>query len=995
MILNSRRAIFALLTLFAATSINARLAVAQTSPSPTAHLVKDIAPSTQLNPAQIREIHPLMSGRAIITYEVGRDTDPTTELWVYDQNTQTSVLLAIPGGKVRNTMPAIAVRDRFFFALGRDSGNPGLWAYDASTLEPQLVSNVNGRKIDTDGFVLVNDIMYFRATGNTGPGQQLWRSDGTSTGTYMVATVPSSTLSNNWGVGVNSTLFFISSDTTRGTELWKSDGTAAGTRAIASLGSDENTIVQHLVAGDNRAFAVVSTINCVTAQCNGSTTNIWASSTDGNGAILVRSIVDPTGQDFAYFDRAISFGDAAFLTRVSPSGTELWKVDGASGAMNIIGADFRDPIVFKDSLFAFSSSDWSGTTLEQMDAITGTFSPIVDVSVGVTEAIVVSDNLVFSGADGSLWISDGSAAGTRRIDDVTATERTRKSMLTNANGHVLFALSYSGSTHETLWTSDGTPDGTTQASADGPSGSAFPMHLTAIDDKVYFNAIGPNGGAPLWLSDGTENGTMPMDDTTRLSATILQVPLAVIGDRYFFTSGTQTSASTLWTQRVGAPIAEQIRSEVIVFPDRSIHTVLNNALYFIGSSSEGSTDFVASLWRTDGTATGATSLWSCEPNRFCDPAILYQTRDLLYFQSRDENLSYTLWRTDGTRDGTLAVLSGLSSRIDPRTMTALGTTLLFVLDDAQYRDQLWRSDGTPETTRMVSAFDVATNFTRVAALVNVEDHAYIKVVDLKGTRIWRTDGTPEGTVASNIAMDVRIDLNPIAANLNGKFVFSGGFASLSGQNQSLHIADPSSGTSAVLGYFRQIREEAILVSANAVYFVADDGTHGMELWRTAGTPESTVMIRDIAPGALSSAPDQLIRVGETIFFTANDGTTGRELWALPVDAASGIGSAPGDPNGPSETSGENGGGGGALSLFTLLLLALWPVNFVVKCQRALLRRRAPHPYNHHCAIVPIKTSATWSTELNEFPVERVQCYCHPGNGLSRDAFHCCATSSRA
>ncbi|RKH08019.1 hypothetical protein D7V97_20650 [Corallococcus sp. CA053C] len=63
-----------------------------------------------------------------------------------------------------------------------------------------------------------------------------------------------------------------------------------------------------------------------------------------------------------------------------------------------------------------------------------------------------------------------------------------------------------------------------------------------------------------------------------------------------------------------------------------------------------------------------------------------------------------------------------------------------------------------------------------------------------------------------------------------------------------------------------------------LFFVADDGHHGPELWRTEGSAKDTVLVADLRPGSVGSAPDGLTAVGGRLYFTADDGVHGRELW---------------------------------------------------------------------------------------------------------------------
>jgi len=73
---------------------------------------------------------------------------------------------------------------------------------------------------------------------------------------------------------------------------------------------------------------------------------------------------------------------------------------------------------------------------------------------------------------------------------------------------------------------------------------------------------------------------------------------------------------------------------------------------------------------------------------------------------------------------------------------------------------------------------------------------------------------------------------------------------------------------------------------DTLYFAADYGNTGRELWKIDGLTGNPVLAADINPGIGSSNPYGLTEVNGTLYFAANDGTSGYELWK--IDQSTGI-----------------------------------------------------------------------------------------------------------
>jgi ELWxxDGT repeat protein len=96
------------------------------------------------------------------------------------------------------------------------------------------------------------------------------------------------------------------------------------------------------------------------------------------------------------------------------------------------------------------------------------------------------------------------------------------------------------------------------------------------------------------------------------------------------------------------------------------------------------------------------------------------------------------------------------------------------------------------------------------------------------------------------------------------------------------VADVAPGVASAIPPSYSSRLGLLQVIGGAVYFAADDGVHGVELWKSDGTAAGTTLLREFTPGAAGSAllGLSLVPVGPrgTFAFVAPDAAGGQGLW---------------------------------------------------------------------------------------------------------------------
>jgi ELWxxDGT repeat protein len=264
--------------------------------------------------------------------------------------------------------------------------------------------------------------------------------------------------------------------------------------------------------------------------------------------------------------------------------------------------------------------------------------------------------------------------------------------------------------------------------------------------------------------------------------------------------------------------------------------------------------------------------------------------NLLFFSANDGINSYGLWVTDGTESGT-QLIKYSSINFDPKNLVAFNNKLFFSANNDTAGFELWSSDGTITGTKLFKDLYTGSNSSYPKSLTAMGNKLYFYATSPSvGRELWVSDGTTTGTmmvkdIISGTGSGIDLNYSSPLTLYNNKLYFC---ANDGVNGQELWVTDgstpgtqmikditPGSASSGNFYYFQ--------VYNNKLYFNADNGTSGAELWVTDGTTPGTVLFKDINPGAVGSAPtlmnSHMLGINNTrLFFTASDGVHGFELW---------------------------------------------------------------------------------------------------------------------
>lgn len=589
---------------------------------------------------------------------------------------------------------------------------------------------------------------------------------------------------------------------------------------------------------DPRDMVAIGEIDYFVAETSNARLSLWRSDGSTAGTYQLREFYDSSRDDS--FELTNVNGVLFFAASEPSIGNELWKSDGTVAGTKLVkdirpnqGSSYADDLVNVNGVLYFTAND--GVHGEE------------------------------------LWMSDGTAAGTVLVKDIRPGSVGSEPNALTAVGSTLFFSAKPGSSAATLWRSQGTAANTIALAG------ATPEHLTNVGGTLYFKADDVGTPDQLFRSDGTLAGTVRAatitvgDGLINMNGVLyFRGTVNGVADELWRTDGTVPGTIRLATFPTNTPIASA----------REL-TAVGNMLYFVGP---GQQSYVASIWKSDGTLAGTTSLSSQQfPLGFNKIDGLTNVGGTLYFRGQG-NSGSELWKSDGSAAGTTLVKdinptgNGLGGSAFQRTN--IGSELYFAANDGATGFELWKSDGSAGGTAMIVDLPPASLGSNPQEFTQVNDRWYFRA-DVGGgtTGLWTSDGTIAGTrrvVAADGSMRWPMDL----FNAGGVLYFTANGAS--GQRSLWRTDETEAGTVAMPGS-NNLEFRYPTYTDGVLFFGSGDPDYpvqnfGRELWKYDITTEMATRLTDIYPGRWSSQPRNITSYNGDIYFAANDGTHGFELW---------------------------------------------------------------------------------------------------------------------
>jgi len=403
---------------------------------------------------------------------------------------------------------------------------------------------------------------------------------------------------------------------------------------------------------------------------------------------------------------------------------------------------------------------------------------------------------------------------------------------------IYYFVGHRGDYDMELWRTNGTGDGTYRVADVNTEGSSNPNELTRLGETLYFMAANHEAAEQLYKSDGTAEGTQWVFSVDPDAMEIHHM-LTACGDVLFFRTSTPGFSTELWVtdgDTEHTHMAEDICAGQASFPNEL--TDFNGTLVFVAENCETSG---TTLYLTQGLYGPVLQLGGDHAHG------LMATEDHLFFVSNFEGSGGELSASvGGISDITLVgdIYPGPQGS-DIYHITQVDSRLFFRASDPDHGAELWSYELPSATLQFVKDIAPGSSLGSFPSqLIGFHGNLFFSANDgVHGEELWISDGTEAGTY--------------MLKNIN---------------------EEPG-------GVPYHSYPQRFFVTKDLLFFMADDGVHGPELWQTDGTAEGTKMTADIWPsGNQGSDPGGFRQVGDYLIFNAWYGK--RTLFRLKLDQSS-------------------------------------------------------------------------------------------------------------
>ncbi len=390
-----------------------------------------------------------------------------------------------------------------------------------------VLTNLGPIVFDNDECVVNDGVIYFSgdySTLSTPFGYELWRSDGTASGTYMIDDLrPGSNGSDpDYLVLLNDEIFFVGRNDT-GEHLYKTNGTAECISLVKVINPSDYADIEQMTAGIHWLFFMADN------GVNGS--EIWRSNGTAAGTSMVADLNPGAGDTNA--TSFVAIGDLLFFKQFG----EPWISNGTAAGTHMLkdinAGGISDPssMGFIGNTLFFAANDTThGIELWKTDGTEAGTVLVKDINQGATtagmsedggEAAVIDNVMYFTANDTThgyeLWKTDGTEAGTVLVKDINTAGSSEPRCLTVVGNNLFFAADDNTHGFE-LWKTDGTEAGTvlvkdinTIGDSRISGGSKF-RRMGSTEQLLVFSASDGIHDREPWVSDGTETGTFMIKD---------------------------------------------------------------------------------------------------------------------------------------------------------------------------------------------------------------------------------------------------------------------------------------------------------------------------------------------------------------------------------------------------------------------------------------------------------------------------------------------------